>query len=525
MPKTLEIELTHLPIGALKASATNPRKFFDEKELADLASSIAEKGVLEPILVRKMDGAGDIKAIAYEIVAGERRYRASKKAGLEKVPCIIRELTDQQVVEIQVVENMQRQDLTPIEEATGYKALVDDFKYTLEDLAVKIGKSKSYINMRFRLLTLSPAVRKALADQKLSLVMAMELLRVPSHEGQDDLLKDCAGVSKWPDISDAKNLRETIDSEYLLDLSKAPFNTKDAELCPKAGACLACPKRTGAQDGLFGDMGKKDTCLDKSCWQLKIDTQGKNLVAKYKAEGKEVLKGDAAEKVLENPHARGFVKLDEKVTDLVGATTTRQALRKNGAEDKIPVTAAIDGRGVIQQFVRINDVQRVLPKKAFKASHDASDGRAVRAGKMSEKDRKARAQRLAELTAGRTLWPLLWPKAIEKVIAKPLTGPGLKIFMEVLIEYHASSDMRGPAEDRINDGKHDIEEELLVAKSDKALLTLLWQMMLGTGQLNFDNARISQSADGVLKLAGIDWKKELAAEAKKVLEAKKAAKK
>lgn len=519
------MKITALKLKHLFPSPTNPRKHFDPQELKDLASSIKEKGILEPILVRE-----DKKVMGrYEIVAGERRYRASKLAELDEAPCIIRELTDQQTVEIQVVENMQRQDLTPLEEATGYKALIDDFKYTMDDLAHKIGKSKSYINSRFRLLTLSTKARKLMADGTLPLAMAMELIRVPDH-GQQDKILDESVEDDYGDIKTAAELRQYIEREYLLELKRAPFNTNDAKLCPAAGACSACPKRTGAQAGLFGDMGKADVCLDAKCWNLKVSTQGKNLIKKYEAEGKTVLGGTAAEKFLERPHDKGFVELDEKVTDLRGATTTRAALRKNGIEGDVAVTAVIDDEGQVHQYVKVQDVKAALPKKAFKTEsekdwHDDGEsisGSSSRSSSAPKVSKAARRKRLLDLKASRMAWKAAWMSVIENLQVRELKGEVLKTFANILVTYITPNDY----ETRKRAGA---ETKTMLARStnDKQLRNTMWQVALGGG-LSYDDTSLTDQAKKIFALAGVDWtklKNKAAVEITKAKAAKDKAKK
>jgi len=145
----------NVPIEALKPNRYQPRRHFDEEQLVQLADSIREKGMLQPILVRRI---GD-QPNAYEIIAGERRWRAAQRAQLHEVPVLIKDLTDLEALEVALVENVQRQDLTAIEEALGYKRLAEEFGYTQEQLAQGVGKSRSHITNLLRLLTLPPPVQ------------------------------------------------------------------------------------------------------------------------------------------------------------------------------------------------------------------------------------------------------------------------------------------------------------------------------------------------------------------------------
>jgi ParB family chromosome partitioning protein len=166
-------------LDQIKSSAFNPRKDFDESELADLAESIRQKGLVQPIVVRPHPET----ATGYEIVAGERRWRAAQRAGLHMVPVIIRELTDQEMLELAIIENVQRADLNAIEEAGGYRELIDRFNYTQDQLAEVIGKSRSHLANTLRLLKLPEDVQSMVSRGELTAGHARALV------GREDALK------------------------------------------------------------------------------------------------------------------------------------------------------------------------------------------------------------------------------------------------------------------------------------------------------------------------------------------------
>ncbi len=161
--------LRTLPIGQLKPGKFQPRRQFDEDAIADLVESIREKGILQPILVRPLEGD-------YEIIAGERRWRAAQRAQLHDVPVIIRELTDKEALEVALVENLQRQDLSALEEAEGYRRLVEEFSHTQEELAKAVGKSRSHVANMMRLLALPDPIKDMVEQKKLSAGHARALL-------------------------------------------------------------------------------------------------------------------------------------------------------------------------------------------------------------------------------------------------------------------------------------------------------------------------------------------------------------
>jgi len=168
---------THkLPVAFLRPNKFQPRKRFAEEDLHDLAESVKEKGVLQPILVRPVKG----EANAYEIVAGERRWRAAQMAKLHDVPVVVREMGDSESLEIAIIENVQRADLNAIEEAAAYYELMDRFKYTQEQVAKEVGKSRQHIANTLRLLTLPEPVRALIRDGRLTAGHARTLI------GRDD---------------------------------------------------------------------------------------------------------------------------------------------------------------------------------------------------------------------------------------------------------------------------------------------------------------------------------------------------
>jgi ParB family chromosome partitioning protein len=169
-----------LPIAFLKPNPNQPRKNFAEAELEDLANSIREKGILQPILVRPVKGVSD----SYEIVAGERRWRAAQRAKLHDVPVVIREMEDSEAFELAIVENVQREDLNAIEEASAYHELIDRFKYTQEQIAKEVGKSRSHVANTVRLLRLPESVRIMIRNGQLTAGHARTLIGAPDAEAR-----------------------------------------------------------------------------------------------------------------------------------------------------------------------------------------------------------------------------------------------------------------------------------------------------------------------------------------------------
>ncbi len=167
-----------VPVEFLRPNPRNPRRSFEEGDLEDLASSIREKGIIQPILVRTLPGLADV----YEIIAGERRWRAAQRAGLHDVPVILVEASDREALELAIIENVQRADLNPLDEALGYERLISEFSYAQADLGKIIGKSRSHVANTLRLLKLPDSVKDYVQKGELSAGHARALLSVSNPE-------------------------------------------------------------------------------------------------------------------------------------------------------------------------------------------------------------------------------------------------------------------------------------------------------------------------------------------------------
>jgi ParB family chromosome partitioning protein len=167
-----------VPIELLRPNPRNPRRNFSDAELDELAASIRERGIIQPIVARAVRGAND----AYEIIAGERRWRAGQRAGLHDVPVVIVEATDEEALEIAIIENVQRSDLNPIEEAMGYQSLASEFNHSQDDISQIVGKSRSHVANTLRLLKLSDTIKAYIHSGKLTAGHARMLIGQPNAE-------------------------------------------------------------------------------------------------------------------------------------------------------------------------------------------------------------------------------------------------------------------------------------------------------------------------------------------------------
>ena len=213
-----------LPVDLLKPNPSQPRRNFDDAELRELADSIAEHGIISPIIaVEAADGA-------YTIIAGERRVRAAKLAGLSQVPAIIRKYTGREQIEVSLIENIQRSGLNPIEEASAYKNLMDFSNLSQEELAARVGKNRSTVANALRLLKLSADIQKSLEEGNINSGHARALLSVTDKKLREKLFQDIIG--KGFSVREAEKRASTLNSAASSE-KKEPFNIKNTKRPPE----------------------------------------------------------------------------------------------------------------------------------------------------------------------------------------------------------------------------------------------------------------------------------------------------
>ena len=224
-----------LAISSLRPNARNPRRNFSNAELDELAASLRERGIIQPIIVRSVRGVAD----AYEIIAGERRWRAAQRAGLHEVPVVVIEASDAEALQIAIIENVQRADLNPLEEAEGYRALLEEFGNSQDDIAKIVGKSRSHVANTIRLLKLSDAVKAHIHSGKLSAGHARMLIGQPNA---DELAEDI--------VARGLNVRqvEALAREMSQQSGKKSAGSRKARGADKSADTLALEKRLS--DGL-----------------------------------------------------------------------------------------------------------------------------------------------------------------------------------------------------------------------------------------------------------------------------------
>jgi ParB/RepB/Spo0J family partition protein len=260
----MSTEFKTIALKEIRPDENQPRKFYEETAMQELISSVKEKGVLQPILIRP-NGKG------YILVCGERRYRASKEAGLEEIPAVIRQLSDEEALELQIIENLQRKDVHPMEEAVAFKSLVENRNRPLsfEEVAAKVGKSVFYVRQRMKLNSLSKEWQELFYSNKISTVAALSVGLLAEKE-QGELYKSVVQKNRLKD-PEYKVLIQSYQIEKLQGkLKGAAFNMNDEKLIPKVGACTNCTFNS-AVASLFPEQAQDPVCSNATCFNQKLD--------------------------------------------------------------------------------------------------------------------------------------------------------------------------------------------------------------------------------------------------------------
>jgi ParB/RepB/Spo0J family partition protein len=406
-------EFKSLQLALIESSLTNPRKTFNEAKLSELSISIQASGVHQPILVRPLPASrvaetsidastGKPRKVkpAYEVVCGERRYRASKMAGFESIPALVRDLSDSQVLEIQIVENLQRDDLSELEEAEGYEALMQHSGLTADQVGEKIGKSRSYVYGRLKLLDLCQEARGGLRDRTIDASRALLVARIPDHKLQIKAMKEIlSGGSYYTNEPlSYRRAAEHVQRNYMLKLSEATFKITAADLVPDAGSCKTCTKRTGHDPDLFSDVKGADVCTDPVCFHKKEEAHVALKVEEAKAKGQTVIIGKEALELAQNTYGntkfKGYKRLDS-VEDSPADVPLRKLI---GAQMKAQGIKPV----MIEHPTKKGEMVECLPNEVAGKLLKALEGQAAAAKEVSKEvkalmdDKKAKAEAKAK---------------------------------------------------------------------------------------------------------------------------------
>jgi len=349
-----EPEMRMVDLSVIEESLTNPRKTFNPTKLQELADTMKAQGVLQPILLRPLPGSRVPETYGFrrqgaplpthEVVCGARRFRAARLAGLKTIPAMIREITDQDARHMQHIENIKREDVDKLEEAESFRSLMDEFKMSADDIGEQIKQSRTYVYNALKLLDLCQVGRQALNDGSLDYSKALAVARIPNEGQQLKAIKDLTERNHNGDPRiGARETKQHIRQHYMLELAKARFPIEDASLAPAAGACPACPKRTGANPDLYSDMDSADLCTDSPCFRGKEEAHAHRVAEEAKAKGQTVIVGKEAEELTahgyshHSPKLKGYRRLDNAEDSPTDEPLRKIIGKQMAAEGIVPV--------------------------------------------------------------------------------------------------------------------------------------------------------------------------------------------
>lgn len=387
-------QMMMVDVALIEESTTNPRKHFDQAKLQELADSIKATGVHQPILLRPLPGhrvpdtwgfrRQGAPLPAYELVAGARRLRACRLAKVAEVPAMIRELTDEQALEIQVIENLQREDVTALEEAEGYEALMQHGHANADQVAAKIGKSRAYVYARLKLLDLCQQAREALREGKIDFSRGLLIARIPDEALQLKALSYCTDTGFYNEPRSYRDCAAHVQNNYMLKLGSAKFKITDATLVPKAGSCKQCPKRTGAAPDLFQDVDSADVCTDPKCYHAKEDAHAAAAKKAALESGAHIIEGREAKALMPNSwssEVKGYLRLDDKSdspTDKPLRKLIGKAMEQQGIKPTLVANPHKDGELVAvitpdqaELLLKAANQQEAAAKIEQEAQHEA----------------------------------------------------------------------------------------------------------------------------------------------------------
>lgn len=404
----MQKKFVELDINIVHPSPTNPRKRFDQVKLQELANSIEKHEVMQPIVVRPMPGMFE----AYEIVAGERRWRGSKLAKKTTVPAMVQELTDLEVLQLQVIENAQRDDLHPLEEAKGYKAILDNQDtghWNVDQLAEKVGKSRSYIYNTLKLNDLCLYAQDMFLDGRLGRdgqsgrEIALLIARIPGEKLQTQFTKEICGTDWQGDRMSYRTALRLVQDRYTLKLSSAPFKITDPDLLPSAGSCKECPHRSGNAQQDFPDIENPDVCTNPDCFNDKKNAY----IEQLKMNGSKVVEGAQARKLLPGGwdlHG-DYVKLSDNCP---GSKESFEKILGHEADYVVTIINPTDGKLVT--VAKKEDVKEALQEKGIDVTFGNSRNYSA---EEKEKERQVKIENVYRLNLLKALSEEIRPQLEE----------------------------------------------------------------------------------------------------------------
>lgn len=310
---------TTLPLASLVRSKTN-RQIVEDDALLEMAATMKLYGVLQPLLVRRLPAERlqetfedeATRHATHEIIAGERRFVAARIAGLRQVPVLMKDADNTTAVVMQLIENLHREDLNPLDEAHGIQLLVEDFELSREAVADALKKSRTHVFESLRLLNLCPEATAAIKAGTLKRSIALLVAQRPTPALQVEYTKKVLTGGPEGGPMSYRSAKDLAQRNYMTDLTRAPFALDNAQLLPKVGACTQCPKRTGNNPELWDKAGT-DVCTDTACFADKKEAHYEALKADAHAKGRQIITGREARELMptEGATPKGYILLDK----------------------------------------------------------------------------------------------------------------------------------------------------------------------------------------------------------------------
>lgn len=431
-----------VPLSMLIPSASKVQTLRRARMTTDSMQSITDSvravGILEPLLVRPRDHQ-------FEIVAGERRYHAARAVGLNDIPVIVRDLDDTTALKLQITENLERENLAPLEEAEGFAELMSATGHTADQLAADIQRSRSHIYARLKLRNLGKDGRDALAAGTIDASKALLLARLPGNALQKRALKILTDTDYDGGPRSYRNSLRMLQNQFMKRLSMADFPLEDATLLPDAGSCTGCAHRAGNDPELLADLKGDDHCLNVPCFEAKTKALHERTLAQARASGRPVLTGDDARDACFSDR---YISVDERNHDIEEPDdapddwekpTWRQLVGQH--IDTLPITYAEHPhrRGSLVQLVLPADLNRALEANGqpYRVDDDDTDTdlpaadpavRAAEEAKRAKAEAAAQAKRELQLATDRAVL-----KQIHAKWKAPLGADQLRAILEKLL--------------------------------------------------------------------------------------------
>lgn len=391
-----KLELSQTPIQIER------RAMFDQAALKELSATIAAVGRAEqPIVVRPLYSikAGD----HYEVVDGERRVLATEMAELGEILAEVRDLTDEQVEQIQIVTGLQKEGLHELVEAEGYEILLNRGQ-SVEEIAAKCGKSKGTVYARMKLLALSADCRKAFREGSIEASVALLLARIPGDDQQARALKHVTELDWHQRPMSYRDAASYVHETFMLKLSEAPFPREDETLVEGAGPCSKCPMRTGNAPDLFGDVKGADVCTNPPCFQAKKRAHISRELEKAKATGDKVIRGADAKRILpdkryyhygtdegRNALRNGYARPSDKCLD----DPKKRTYAELAGKDAPKVLLQDPNTGRVSKVFEVAAIADKLKAKGIKPKPPAKDPQEAREQDQEHRQQQDKLERQA----------------------------------------------------------------------------------------------------------------------------------